>query len=106
MADPNIPIHETDIRYEDRAGNFVLVDPACPNGRQDVATAWEESGGRWRWRLNDSPSDGTPYPSADSRDGALEGMLRAYAADNEDVAERLSGQASRFSFGAPQIFRI
>lgn len=106
MADPNIPVRDDDIRYEDRGGNFVLVDPKHPEGRRDVAAAWEETGGRWRWRLSDAPGDGTPYATAGHRDGALEGMLEAYAATDSAIAERLEAQRPRFSFGHPQIFRI
>lgn len=105
MADPSIPVADGDIRYEDRGGCFVLVDPTLPQGRRDVATAWSESRDAWRWRLNGVPHDGTPHPVAASRDQALRAMLDAYAQDAA-VALRLEGQRPRFSFGEPQIFRI
>ena len=104
MADPNIPVRRDDIRYEDRGGVFVLVDPANPDGR-DVAAAWSETPGRWRWRPNLAHRDGSPYPTAAHRDAALTEMLETYAASSPDVASRLGEQRSRFSFGAPQIFR-
>lgn len=104
MADPNIPVRRDDIRYEDRGGVFVLVDPANPDGR-DVAAAWSETPGRWRWRLNVRERDGSPYPTSTHRVAALEAMLKAYAAASPQVARRLQEQRARFSFGAPQIFR-
>lgn len=105
MANPNIPTLEADIRYEDRGGCFVLVDPVRPEGLRDIATAWEETRDRWRWRLNDDDRTGTPYPTASYRDRALEDMLTAYTATDREIAERLTEQRPRFSFGQPQIFR-
>lgn len=105
MADPSIPVDDGDIRYEDRGGCFVLVDPTLPQGRRDVATTWSEGHDAWRWRLNGVPHDGTPHPVAKSRDEALRAMLGAYAKD-EGIAHRLAAQRPRFSFGEPQIFRV
>lgn len=105
MADPNNPIRNDDIHYEDRGGCFVLIDPSRPEGRMDVASAWQEDTGIWRWRLDARNHDGLPYPSADNRDAALSGMLRDYAHGNDDVTSRLSGQMTRHSFGMPQIVK-
>lgn len=105
MANPNIPVKPDDIRYEDRGGCFVLIDPTRPQGRRDVASTWEERHGRWRWRLNDESLNGTPYPTALCRDLALEDMLAAYTATDPAIADRLAEQRPRFSFSQPQIFR-
>lgn len=106
MANPNIPVLPTDIRFEDRGGCFVLVDPIRPEGRRDVATAWSEDHGNWRWRLVDRAPTGAPHPRATSRPSALTAMLAAYAAQDVDVAARLLEQQPRWSFGEPQIFRV
>ena len=105
MADPNVPTLAGDIRYEDRSGCFVLVDPERLDGPRDVATAWEETPDRWRWRMGDRRSNGEPHPTADSRDGALRAMLEAYARTDRTVGVRLAEQRPRFSFGEPQIHR-
>lgn len=103
MADPNIPMLNDDIRYEDRGGCFVLVDPTL-HGRSDVASAWEERPNRWRWRMNHAHAPGEPYPTASTRDQALRDMLAAHAEDPA-VARSLDAQRPRFSFGEPQIVR-
>lgn len=105
MADPNIPTLPRDIRYEDRCGCFVLVDPERLDGPRDVATAWEETPDRWRWRTGDARPDGMPHPTARSRDEALRAMLEAYAATSPTISVRLNEQRPRFSFGEPQIHR-
>lgn len=105
MANPNIPVLDDDIRYEDRAGCFVLVDPARPDGRRDVASTWEETRDLWRWRMSDAQPTGEPHPKAISRDEALRAMLRAYVATDASLVTRLEAQRPRFSFGEPQIFR-
>lgn len=106
MADPNLPIAPEDLRFEERSGCFVLVDPTLGEGRRDVATAWEETPGRWRVRLASKPGTGAPYPVADCRDAALDMMLSGHCADNADATARLQAQHFRLSFGYPQIFKV
>ena len=105
MADPNITVLDDDIRYEDRRGCLVLVDPTRAEGHRDVATSWMQEDGSWRWRMTTRAPTGDPHPRALSRDQALRDMLSAYCAEQDDVAVRLDEQRPRFSFGEPQIFR-
>lgn len=104
MADPYIKIAEGDIRFEERSGSFVLVDPARNDVPVDVAVCWEEDVGLWRWRSYDHAPAGSPYPSASDRYQALEAMIKHYSQE-PNVAERLNEQRPRFSMGMPQIFR-
>lgn len=108
MANPGNPIDPTDIHFQDRGNDcFTLVDPTLDGGSRDVASTWCEArphGEIWRWRMNDGSHDGTPYPTAISRDGAMEAMLNAYARDPE-VAARIEAQRPRWSFGSIQIVR-
>lgn len=108
MANPNNPIDALDIHYQHRGDEcFTLVDPTLPEGQRDVASTWCEPGKPadvWRWRMERLPYDGTPYPTATSRDGAMEAMLKAYAQDPA-IAARVEDQRPRWSFGTIQIVR-
>lgn len=104
MADPHIKIAKSDIRFEERSGSFVLVDPVRDDVPGDVAVCWKEGADRWRWRSYDHAPDGSPYPSASDRYQALEAMISHYSQE-PGVAQRLSEQRPRFSMGMPQIFR-
>jgi len=100
MADPALPILETDLRFEERSGCLVLVDPLIG----DVAAAWPGPDPEtWRWRDNTQPA-GTPYPSGD-REKAMEGMVSSWLGLAPHAAERLAAQRGRFSFGYPQIVK-
>lgn len=104
MADPNIPVLANDIRFEDRSRCFVMIDPTRPAGTRDVACAWADERGNWRWRLTTGPQSG-PYPTTHHHLNAIEDMTAAYRASDPEVAARLDEQRPRFSGGQPQIFR-
>jgi hypothetical protein len=61
-------------RYEvlNRNEGFVLVDKSG-NCSREVASAWPEDN-LWRWRLNYEKFTGEPYPTAMSREEALDAM--------------------------------
>lgn len=106
MANPNLPIAPEDLRFEERSGCFVLIDPLMAEGRRDVAAAWEEAHDRWRVRHGAQAPTGAPYPVANCRDTALDMMLSRYCESNPDAAARLHAQRFRLSFGYPQIFGV
>ncbi len=103
MADPNIPVLPTDIRFEDRGGCFVLVDPAR-EGSHDIGMMWPHGDGRYVVRFGLVPPTPEPLPILD-RDAAMQLLLDAYRVHDHGVIARLAEQRPRFSFGAPQIFR-
>lgn len=103
MADPNIPVLAGDIRFEDRSGCFVLVDPTR-EGSHDVGTMWPYGDGRFVVRFGLVPPTPEPLPILD-RDAGMQLLLDAYRVHDHGVIARLEEQRPRFSFGAPQIFR-
>jgi hypothetical protein len=103
MADPAIPILPTDIRFQDRDGCFVLVDPARTEG-SDIGLMWPAENGRYAVRFGLVPPSPAPLPVLD-RDAGMQLLLDAYRIFDHRVIGRLDEQKPRFSFGTPQIFR-
>jgi len=103
MADPNVPVLVGDIRFEDRGGCLVLVDPAR-EGSHDVGTMWPYGDGRFVVRFGLVAPSPEPLPILE-RDAAMQLLLDAYRVHDHGVIARLEEQRPRFSFGAPQIFR-
>lgn len=104
MADPNIPVLPGDIRFEDRGGCFVLVDPTRA-GSHDIGMMWPHGDGRFVVRFGLVQPTPEPLPILD-RDAAMQLLLDAYRVHDQGVIARLEEQRPRFSFGAPQIFRV
>jgi len=103
MADPNIPVLPTDIRFEDRDGCFVLVDPAR-EGSHDVGTMWPHGDGRFVVRFGLVPPSPEPLPVLE-RDAGMRLLLDTYRIYDRSIDVRLEEQRPRFSCGAPQIFQ-
>lgn len=81
------------IRFEHRGGRsgsecIVLMDLTKPEGQQDVATAWEESEGKFRWRMNHIEHDGTPYPLVEGSYQVKIAMSMAYVTDEDNVRKK------------------
>jgi hypothetical protein len=103
MANPDIPVREDDIRFEDRDGCFVLVDPAR-EGSRDIGIMWPADGRRYVVRFGLVAPTPEPLPVLD-RDAGMQLLLDAYRVYDHGVIARLEEQRPRFSFGFPQIFR-
>lgn len=98
MADRDTGMMPDDVRFEDRCGCLVLVDPR----EGDVAAAWPEEAGRYRWRTLRNAT--IPYPSG-TMDQAIDGMVKDWTDGGTGRAARLAAQSDRHSFGRPQIVR-
>lgn len=101
MADPNLAIHDHDIRFEDRDGCFVLVDPAR-DGSRDVGTMWPTNDGRYAVRFELVPPSPTPLTVLPLEAG-MRLLLDAYRIHDRAVGAKLDEQEPRLSFGFPQI---
>jgi hypothetical protein len=102
MADPNIIANPDDVRFEDRAGCLVLVDPARP-GSRDVGSMWPAEEGRYAVRFGLAPPTPEPLPQL-PREAGMTLLLDAYRVFDSGAATRLQEQSPRWSFGFPQIF--
>ena len=92
------------IRFEERAGCYVLVD-SQREGTQDVGAMWPDGKGRYMARFNLVAPTAEPLPVVTFEAG-LNLLLNAYTAYDPQARERIRQHQSRPGSIFPSIVKV